>query len=314
MTNTSIKEKSLRLARSIISTLLLAGLIIFGICASPSLADSVIIGMKLAIYKVLPSSFPFMILSDIYATYGHPENIRWVRSFASRILRIPAIGVGAMICGNIGGFPIGAHITANLYKNGAIDKSCAERLIAMSSNPSLAFVIGGVGLGMYCDRNLGYILIASIYLSTIITSIVSRSATNKNNFTANNIWQNYNFVSSLKKTALSCVNLIAIISVFSTLIGLLRKCVKSTIALVIITSFAEVTNAVYLSSSSALPRGVSIMASAFALGFGGISVMLQSATFIEDTDISLKKYFVLKLIQGIISAAIAYLIYYVYTR
>ena len=309
MTGTNIDRNVLRLKKTICSVLLLTGLIIFGIRISQEIADSVIFGMRLAVEKVLPSSFPFMVLADFYVAYGHPENLRALRFIASRALGIPTEAISAFVCGNIGGFPIGAHITADLYKSSIIDRKNAERLVAISSNPSIAFIMGGVGLGMYESLSIGYILIISVYFSMLITSLILKSNQLKSKNSVNIFMQNYDFTRSIKKTGASCISLIAIISIFSAFISIAKKYIKSSVALILIASVSEVTNAVYLSSESNLPLYIKIAISAFALGFGGLSVMLQSASFFADTDVKFKKYILFKLLQGMISAAVSLLIY-----
>ena len=64
----------------------------------------------------------------------------------------------------------------------------------------------------------------------------------------------------------------------------------------------ELTNGLKLvSSNSVINYNLSIIISSFLLGFGGISVLLQVASIVSKTDLSMKKYVVGKFLQGIIS-------------
>ena len=49
---------------------------------------------------------------------------------------------------------------------------------------------------------------------------------------------------------------------------------------------------------------INIIVSAFLLGFGGISVLLQVYSIISKSNISIKPYFYGKLLQGIIASII----------
>ena len=72
-------------------------------------------------------------------------------------------------------------------------------------------------------------------------------------------------------------------------------------------SFLEVGSATsILSKTKLLSSNISLTLSSFAVGFSGMSVHLQAISFIKDTDLGLKRYFVMKLLQGVISALIVY--------
>ncbi len=298
--------------RVLISVILLGAAILLGIFASGIMSEYVLDGMELAVRCVLPSSFPFMILSDIYISYGHPERIRLLGDAAKKIFGIPDDAIAPLVTGNICGFPIGAKGTAELYLSGRIDKDCAERLLALSSNPSIAFVTGAVGLGMYGDLRYGLILLLALYSATAVCGMISkRKSKNKDN-TVYIQRQNYNSVNSVKGAAISCVYLIAFISCFSALVGIIKKYVRSQAIVYTVSMLLEVTNAVRISANISDPLTVYSMAmSGFALGFGGISVMMQSTVFTSDTDLGYKKYIILKLTQGLIASLFSVIGYYV---
>ena len=76
----------------------------------------------------------------------------------------------------------------------------------------------------------------------------------------------------------------------------------------IISGIIELTNGVSLITSIATKNiSINIILCAFLLGFGGISVLLQVLSIISKTDLSIKKYIVGKLLQGIIAATYTYI-------
>jgi sporulation integral membrane protein YlbJ len=294
----------------ILSILLLIMTLSFGLTLSGEASAYVKDGMRLAVGCVIPSSFPFMIISDLYSAYGHPENIRLFADILSGVLGIPKQGIGAFICGNVGGFPIGAKMCAEGYESGAISKAEAERLIPLCSNPSSAFIIGGVGIGMFNDLKVGFILLASVALSTLVCGMITKIKTDKSYFSNNKIRQNYSFVDSVKKAGTSCIGIISFISVFSVALGIIKKRVKYKPLLYAILAFSEVTNAVdSLAKSDMIPMGIRLTVCAFSLGFGGLCVGMQSAYFATGAGLSMRKYYAVKLLSGILSSCIATLIF-----
>ena len=193
------KEKS-RL-KELRSALLLTLTVLSGLFLSEEMGEYVSEGIVLAVTSVVPSSFPFMIISDFYTHYGHPEDLGRIGKAVSRIFGVPLSGLGALICGNVGGFPIGAKMTAELYEGGGIDKRNAERLLPLSSNPSCAFIIGAVGLGMYTSFRIGLVLLASLYLSCVFCAVLTKPTRGNIEFNGINIKQSYSFVTSVKSVS-----------------------------------------------------------------------------------------------------------------
>lgn len=293
-----------------LSLSLLALTLILGMIFANEGAEYVKDGMRLAVGCVIPSSFPFMILSDIYVAYGRPENIVALRWGFTRLFGIPASGLGAFICGNLGGFPIGAKMCAELYAAGRLEGSDAERLIALSNNPSFAFVVGGVGVGMFGDIRLGFLLYSSILISTVFCGIITRKKVCEFDFTEDIKRQNYNFVESVKRTGASSISIIAFISTFSVLCGTIKKRVKNALILYPVFALFEVTNAVNeASSTGSFSPMQRLVLCAFALGFGGVSVGMQSAIFTSSVGLKMRKYYLIKLLSGVLSASIVSLLY-----
>ena len=297
----------------LISFILFAITAICGIAFTKEMGEYVIVGMQLAVISVIPSSFPFMIISDFYTHYGRPEKMRHFSSAFRRLSGLPESALGTFICGNIGGFPIGAKMASELYRVGGIDKDNAERLAALSSNPSCAFVFGAVGLGMYGNYRIASLLLASVYISTFICVLVTKTKHRKNRLPNENFKQSYNFVKSVRNAGTSSVSLIAFISCFSVLVGMIKNHIKSTYISSAIIMIVEVTNAAKTFSQSSVFSSLwSLILTSFSLGFGGLSIMMQSAIFTEEAGLSMKKFVCIKLLEGMLSAAITAIGYFVF--
>lgn len=288
-----------------ISIILLIITVLFGIALSGEGAKYVKEGFDLALGCVIPSSLPFMIISDFYVCYGKPENIRIARALFQHLFGLPPTGLAPFVCGNIGGFPIGAKMSADLYSYGALTKEDAERLIPLSNNPSCAFIIGGVGVGIYGDFKIGLLLLVSVYAATLICGILTKSNSLNNSLTDNKARQSFDFVDSVKRAGVSSISIISFICIFSVINGLIKKRIKYAPLLYTLSAISEVTGAIKIFSSiESVPLILSLSLSAFSLGFGGVCVGMQSSVFTSAVGLGLKKYYTIKLMEGIISAAI----------
>ena len=292
------------------SIFLLALTLSFGLTMSKEVGEYVKEGLELAVRYVIPTSFPFMIVSDIYVSYGRPENIRILKGAFCSLFGFSPYCLAPFICGNVVGFPIGAKMCADCYQRGVITKEEAERLIPLSSNPSCAFVIGGVGMGIWGEMRVGLLLLLSVYTATILCGVITR--TKRKNGTLNAVYVNksYDFIASVKDSGLSSVSIISFISAFSVFNGLVQKRIKSTLILYVFSALSEVTNAIkFYATQSALQKEFALVLSAFALGFGGACVGLQSSAFASPSGLKMKKYYLIKLLEGILAAGVFSILY-----
>ena len=311
MTKTKIGvggKKELR--AKIISLAMLSITVIAGTVLSREAAEYVKEGMRLSVGCVIPSAFPFMIISDVYIAYGNPENIRLFSKLFSLLFGLPAEGIGAFVCGNVGGFPIGAKMCADACLAGHLGRDDAERLMPLCNNPSCAFVIGAVGIGMWADARIGFLLLISLYSSVLLCGILTRSKSAKININSDNIKQSYNLVESVKHAGMSSISIISFICLFSVVLGIIKKRVKYALLLYPIYALLEVTNAVnFAAFSQDLPEGIRLAICAFSLGFGGSCVGMQSAVFASSAGIKMGRYYRVKLLEGALAASIATLLY-----
>lgn len=306
---TEIQDRRKSAVLAALSAVYLFATVLSGILLSGEMSELVRDGMELAVRSVIPSSFPFMVISDLYVSYGYPERITCLRRLASRVFGLPTAALGALVCGNVGGFPIGAKITAELYRRGEIDRESAQRLIALSSNPSVAFVVGAVGLGMYSDMRVGIVLLLSLYISSCVCGFLTKRKRADFSFNANNTRQNYSFVASVKSAGAGCIGVISFVSLFSVVVGLIKNHLQFKPLAYLIIAFCEVTNAAKIFSDPTLFSPViSLALTAFSLGFGGVSVLMQNAIFTEGSGLGMKKYALIKLMQGVVCSAVVTLL------
>lgn len=101
-------------------------------------------GIELCIYSVIPSIFPFIVLTGVLtpAICGRKHPI--LRPI-SKILGIPTGSEGLFLTGILGGYPTGALAVHQAWQDGQLSKNDALRMLAFCSNAGPAFLFGILG-------------------------------------------------------------------------------------------------------------------------------------------------------------------------
>lgn len=239
--------------------------------------------------------------------------------------------------GIITGYPIGAKIVSDFKSKNLCSQVECERLLSFTNNSGPLFIIGTVGIGLFRNLRIGYILFLSHLLASLSVGFLFRWWKCKDNkFTKNKNSTNYSVFSNnqvtlkfsklgaiLANSITSAIHSIVLIGgfvvIFSVIISILNSsyiltiCTKILTPITnlfnipnefitgIITGIIEVTNGVSSVSVISNTSTVSILICAFLLGFGGISVLLQVLAITSKAKISIKPYLIGKLAQACLS-------------
>ena len=132
-------------------------------------------GLSLCVKTVIPSLFPFMVISELIVKSGLGHIIGNILGTPiTKIFRISNAASCAVIMGILCGFPIGARTVVALLENGDINKNEAEKLMTFCNSPSSGFIIGAVGLSLYSNKKIGIILYLTTLASTILIGIFQK--------------------------------------------------------------------------------------------------------------------------------------------
>lgn len=269
-----------------------------------SVADGITEGLKICFYTVLPSLFPFMVLasyivkSDIFSPV-----YKAIAPVTKLLFKQPPCTVGVIVMSLIGGFPIGAKMTASLLERGQITKNQAQRLNGFCINCGPAFAVTAVGAAMYRSRRAGII----IYLSLCISSAVLGTASSffddgeVSAAPSRSIGQSplAALSSSVAESVQSVLGICAWIVLFSALTG----CIEA----------AEINEAVYKTLACVLEvtKGCTLAAGYFpitvvaaVIGFGGFCVHCQIYPYIRLSGLKYKHFFVSRAVNSALSALI----------
>lgn len=249
-------------------------------------------------------------------------------------------GAFAFIMGIISGYPMGAKIACNFRQNNICSKEECERLLSFTNNSGPLFIIGTVGILSFKNTSIGILLFVAHLLACISVGFIFRYwKKNKQTFQK----ASFSSFQQAKKTAsfsnlgeilaesiTSSISTILLIGgfvvIFSSIISILKASgilngfafflspiftflhIDTSFIQGLLTGFLEITNGINLISSIACKKlSINIIFTAFLLGFGGISILLQVWSIVSKTDLSIKPYVLGKLLHGILAAFYTYL-------
>ena len=116
--------------RSVILCTLLFFVFIYLLCFPQEAFQSSASGVTLWFFHVLPSLLPFMIISDFFIHTGLVSVLlRKIKTVFRFLFGLSMYGSYALLLGLICGYPMGAKLTADLFREGKITKSEAQYLL-----------------------------------------------------------------------------------------------------------------------------------------------------------------------------------------
>lgn len=299
-------------------------------------------GLSLWANSVVPSLFPFFVATELLMHTNIVSQLGiLLNNYMKPIFNIRGEGAFAFIMGIISGYPVGAKIACNFRKNNICSKEECERLLSFTNNSGPLFIIGTVGILIFKNTTIGILLFITHILACITVGIIFRFwKRNKNSFYDNknkdfNVTQNKqvsfsNLGEVIAESITNSISTILLIGgfivIFSSIISILKSSgvlniiaisitpvfdffhIDGSFAMPLISGFLEITNGINSISNIACKKlSINIIFSAFLLGFGGISILLQVLSITSKTDLSIKPYIYGKLLHGIFASFYTYI-------
>ncbi len=274
--------------------------------------------LKLCAQNLVPSLFPFMIISDflISSDTGKILKALFARPL-SLIFGTSREGSFAVLLGFLCGFPIGAKSALKLYEENKISHTELLHIMSFCNIPSPAFTCGTVAL-LFQSSQLGIILLVSVLLSSCVLGIAGRFIykydrkcvyiSSKNPDVASA------FTSSVSSSAAVMITVCGYVVFFSVLIGyvtqLCDKLGAPSIVSVICSGILEISNG--MSCAATLGNDISPILAAFFAGFSGLSVIFQIISLDHGRHIRKKAFVLQKLLQGVLCALIGFVLFKIF--
>ena len=300
-------------------------LMVLLICFADEAKAACIEALQLCGRLIVPSLFPFFVLSAFLTRLGLPGILgKLIAPFFCRIYGISPAGASALVLGFIGGYPAGANYIADLETNSVIDGSEAERLIAFCNNSGPAFIIGVMGNAIFSSVQTGLRLYAIHVASALLTGLFFRQehySRHAQPHMLDTVKTGDALVDSVKQSVSTIINVCGFVVSFSVLVSMADSCglfhvlcryASLLSGLDIDFIKAAIVGFMELGSGAAAmtgfaPSPLNLALAAGMLSWGGLSVHFQTVAVLSESKIK----GTLHLTGRLISSCIAFVLMFV---
>ena len=253
--------------------------------------------VALCISSVIPSIFPFLVLSGMLTSAINGSDLRILRPL-SRLTGLPVGTEGIFLTGILGGYPIGAQGVHQAWSKGQLTKEEASRMMAFCSNAGPAFLFGILGTKF----NQGWVpwLLWGIH---ILSAIAVAMILPRNPYKSRKLPSSspLSITQSLKTAVVTMGYICGWIVLMRVILAFMDRWILwifPTEVRVGIYGFLELANGCCSVASISSP-GLRFILSGVMLAFGGICVAMQTASVAGE--LGIKNYLMGKILQTVIS-------------
>ena len=275
---------------------------------------SVMRGTEKCMTTLIPSLFPFMVLSSIFIECDVVSLLgRLLGKRSEKLFGISAKALAAVLSGLLFGFPIGVLALISLYDRNEISNSELSRSIGFCGIPSFGFTVNTVGISLFADKSFGLFM----YFSSLLAALISGFAFNRGK---KDSYINYiPPTSKIKKTSEIITNavitsakavftLCAYVLFFSCICDCLTETLTGSPQIsAVFGSLLELTCGVFACSNTSGYLKYAICG--FTIGWSGLSVHLQTVALLKNRVEKYSIYFYQKAFQGLLCSFAALLFY-----
>ena len=273
--------------------------------------------------KVLPTLLPFFIITRIIVNIIPPKpNV--ADKFFNKLYHTPALTSIIYVLAIISGYPMGAKLICNAYDNNYINKDDAKRMLAFCSISGPMFIVGTVGVSIFLSYKVGLIILISNIIASLLNGFIYRGKPSPLGSVEIKPIEQKNILEDSVYDALISVLMVGAYIVLSFLIidllknlGIIHfiangiahlfKINPATIEAVLC-GIIEITRGVIELQAAGSPLIAKTILASGLIGWGGISVIMQSASFLSRLKIKTRTMIAQKLTQGALSLIVAAII------
>lgn len=262
--------------------------------------------LTLCARSVVPALFPFLVVSSLLMSLGLGEQLSpHLAGLMAVLFRQPGSAGAALVLGLVGGYPIGARTAADLYRRRLLTEEEARRLLTFCNNSNPVFLISVLGAGVFGSVRTGVWLWLIHLLSALLVGILFRGRGSVRRAVPPPSPEELPdslagaFVTAVGGGAVSMVSLCGFVTFFYVLANPLSAfgghLTPALVGLVELFSLTPLLT----------PDCLGFLLAAGMSGWGGLSVLAQTAAALAGTGLPLAPCVKGKALQGLFSAALA---------
>lgn len=272
---------------------------------------------------LLPSLFPYMLFSNIliYSNYFALLANTKFNNLLKKLFRVSSYSATAIIFGFLFGYPNGARYVNQLYEDKKISYKETEYLLMFVNNSSPAFILSSIGIGMFGNIKIGILLLVSHMLASILEGIIYRlkyigldKNSSKEEIEMIDYKLSFDILSNaIAKTVYIMCMIFGFMVIFIISTSYILKILSLTVGKnkyfsVFLLCIMELTCGIEELTSLNLNLKTLILLISFFLGFSSLCINFQIYSCIYKNKFKLKNIIKGKLVHGILSSLITYVL------
>lgn len=260
-------------------------------------------GINLLLFKVVPTLFPFLLLTGFMKKYNATK---YISNIFSPIL-CPLLGISKNACfiiftGMMCGYPISAKMCSEMVEANELSVSEANYLQTFTNNASPSFVFSYIGALLLNNSKSAFSIFIIYYIPILLTAITLNpffrihSKTEQTSFMPNstNI-SSKNNCSVILNSIITLVNIGTYIIIFSNICSLINELSHYKYKAIFL-GMLEITTGTKAIIDSGLNCFYKYLFLYLSLSFGGISTFFQVKSVILSKNIRMPYYIIGKAI------------------
>lgn len=265
--------------------------------------------------NIVPTLFPFFIISSLLISYGFSEIIGSILyPFFYKLFKISKSSSIIIILSLFSGIPGNAKYIVDLYNEKMIDENEGTKLLCFTFFSNPLFILGALSTNMIKDNEIGIIILICHYLPNLFIGLFLRKHyINKSNNYSKRI-SNNNLGKLITNSLITSINtlllVLGVITLFSLLINIVTT--NFNINKTLISSILEMTQGLNLLANTNLSFEIKVLFSTMIISFGGFSSHLQIIGIISNTNIKYKPFFISRIFHAVLSALFIILYFYLF--
>ena len=269
-------------------------------------------GLRLCAETVIPSLFPFLVISALFVNCGAADWFgRLLAGPMSRLFGVSGVSAGPILLGALCGFPIGARTAAALYDRGSIGRNELEHLMTFCNNTGSAFVISAVGTALWNAPAFGVGLYWIQLGAGLLIGLLGRRRLCPERRPTPAVSPCPDLSSAvcdaIPSSATGMLAICAYVVFFSSMVGtcllIFDRFCTAPLADALFLCFFELSSGSGAAASLGDIRSGAIL-TAFAVGWSGMSVHFQVMSAVAGRGISFRPYLLAKTMQGVFCAGV----------
>lgn len=277
-------------------------------------------GIHLWFHTIMPTMLPFLILSGLLIHSGAIHSLtNLIPDIICRLFGVSSYGIYVLTMGILCGYPMGAKLTADLYRNNIISENEASYLLTISNNPGPMFLSGYlIHQLLHIEKYTGLIFLL-LYTSSFLCSLIFRSVYHRWTADISNVSLNKKEVSSIPFSELldtsimngfeSITKLGGYILLFSLISAMLETLLPVNMFCQIIKAITEITTGSEAIAALSWPLSLKTAVILGSASFGGISCIFQASSMIQNTPLSVRMYCLSKILNGLLTFLLVQLLF-----